>query len=146
MIDDAELIRRIAVTLGRALTPIETEQATLWLGWARATIRRRLGELERLDDDDLAMVLVEAVALRLKEPDPRRTQQSRTVSVDDATVTTALQYQQSSGTITILSEWWSLLTPDVTAPKAFTIDQVPPRPEPTGIDLRTRPDLWLQWG
>lgn len=117
---DVELLNQIATTLGRPLTPAETAQATLWLGQARAIIKARLGDLDSLDQDVLATVLVEAVANRLKQPDALSST-SKQVSVDDASVQTTASYSRSTGAIDILPWMWDLLTPDTDIHGAFSV-------------------------
>ncbi|MGJ8498426.1 MULTISPECIES: hypothetical protein, partial [Bacteria] len=73
----------LEANLGRPLTDAEARQAELWTEWAEATIARRTGGLDQLDQDMLRMVLVESVSARLRRPDPV-TQVS--VRVDDASV------------------------------------------------------------
>lgn len=118
---DVELLAQIATTLGRPLTTPESDQAALWLTQARAIIKMRLGDVSLLDQDALSMVLVEAVANRLKQPDALSST-SRQVSVDDASVQTSASYSRSTGTIDILEWMWDLLTP-VTQPRgAFAVE------------------------
>lgn len=120
---DAELLDQIAITLGRPLTDAESAQATLWLAQARALIKGRLGDLAVLDQDVLAMVLVEAVANRLKQPDALSST-SKQVSVDDASVQTSASYSKSSGAIDILDWMWDLLTPATQSRGAFAVEPV----------------------
>ena len=94
----------VAANLGRPLIEAETAQVGLWIGWAEATIERRLGDLTTLDQPTLRMVVTEAVTRRVRMPEPL-TQIS--TSVDDASV--AKTYQRSSGLIDILPEWWEAL-------------------------------------
>lgn len=120
---DAELLDQIAITLGRPLTDAESAQATLWLAQARALIKGRLGDLAVLDQDVLAMVLVEAVANRLKQPDALSST-SKQVSVDDASVQTSASYSKSSGAVDILGWMWDLLTPATQSRGAFAVEPV----------------------
>lgn len=120
---DAELLDQIAITLGRPLTDAESAQATLWLAQARALIKGRLGDLAVLDQDVLAMVLVEAVANRLKQPDALSST-SKQVSVDDASVQTSASYSKSSGAVDILDWMWDLLTPATQSRGAFAVEPV----------------------
>lgn len=117
---DAELLQQIAVTLGRPLTDTETEQALLWLGQARAIIKVELGDLEDLDQDALATVLVEAVANRIKNPD-RVTSTSRQVSIDDGSVQNSSTVN-AKGAIDIEQWMWDLLTPEAKVRGAFAVE------------------------
>lgn len=95
----------VAANLGRPVRgPEESAQIVLWIGWAEATISRRLGDLADLDQDTLRMVVTEAVTRRVRMPEPL-TQVS--TSVDDGSV--AKTYAKSSGLIEILPEWWEAL-------------------------------------
>lgn len=112
----------VAETLGRpvpATGSTESKQWSLWIGDAERLIARRFRPLPltALDQDDLDYVIREAVALRVRNPDPVS---STTVSVDDGSVTR--RYERASGQIAILPEWWDLLTPAPGADAgAFTI-------------------------
>lgn len=100
----------VATTLGRSpsdLTAAETAQWTMWLDDAERQIRKRLGDVTLLDQADLAYVEREAVALKVKRPDPA---QRVEISVDDARV--ARSYEKDTGQVTILTEWWELLAPE----------------------------------
>ncbi|KNX38097.1 hypothetical protein [Luteipulveratus halotolerans] len=118
--NEYDLLKGIGTNLGRPLTQQETEQAQLWLGWAKNQIRARLGDLDQLDQDTLAMVLIEAITLRLKRPDQSR-QEQHTVAVDDGSVTRSSTFDNASGQLTILPEWWVWLTPAGHGSEAFTI-------------------------
>ena len=105
----------VATSLGRPITGLEEAQVEMWLDDAERQIRKRLGDVSLLDQDDLAYVEREAVILKIKRPDPA-TQTS--VSVDDATVTK--RYERDTGQITILDEWWALLSPAVDSSAGFS--------------------------
>lgn len=94
----------VATNLGRSLSTAEAAQVAQWIGWAESTIQRRLGDLGALDPDTLNMVIVEAVTMRLRMPEPVS---QVSVSVDDANVNKT--YQKSTGLIDILPEWWAAL-------------------------------------
>ena len=120
MSTDADLLEEITTSLGRSLTTAETAQATLWLKQARILLKNRLGDLDKLDQDALDMVLVEVVVARLRRPDAASTSTSRQVSVDDGSVQQTTSYERpvSPGDI---DDWmWSLLTP-ARASGAFSI-------------------------
>ena len=95
----------VVANLGRPVRgPEESAQIVLWIGWAEATISRRLGDLADLDQGTLRMVVTEAVTRRVWMPEPL-TQVS--TSVDDGSV--AKTYAKSSGLIEIRPEWWEAL-------------------------------------
>lgn len=94
----------VATNLGRTLSAAESAQVEKWIAWAEATIAARMGSLVNLDSGALNMVIVEAVTMRLRMPEP--VVQS-TYSVDDASVSRT--YQRSTGLIEILPEWWAAL-------------------------------------
>ena len=96
----------VATSLGRPISGLEESQVEMWLDDAERQIRKRLGDVSLLDQDDLAYVEREAVILKIKRPDPAT---QTTVAVDDASVTK--RYERDTGQITILDEWWSLLSP-----------------------------------
>jgi len=88
---------------GRTLTGAETTQATQRVKNALVIIRSRLGAaLEGVDDDALVLVLSEILLARSRNPEGYQSE-----SVDDYT------YRHGSETqrITILPEWWELLSP-----------------------------------
>ena len=99
----------IAVELGRA-TPVEGSadwrQWERWIGNARLLIEARLGDLSDLNQERLDYVVREAVVAQVRRPDDA-TQVS--VSVDDGSVSKT--YRTSQGRVTILDEWWELLSP-----------------------------------
>jgi hypothetical protein len=96
----------VATSLGRTLNADEQAQAEQWIDDARLVIGARLGDLDELDQDLLDYVVREAVVARIKRPDEATQVQ---ISVDDAT--TSRRYERSTGTISILDEWWALLSP-----------------------------------
>lgn len=110
----------IVTELGRALTDVEKHQADKWLAAAQAIIRKRLGDLERLDQDLLAYVVVQMVAERFRHPADGAT--SVQVSVDDAT--SVRRFGDSAAGLLFRPEWVDLLTPDEDLSQAFTIRPV----------------------
>ena len=111
--------RDVQTSVGRALTIAEQSQVGLWADQALLIIEHRLGDPGELDQRVLVMVVVEAVARRIKRPDDA-TQVSITVDGDTA----QRSYQSSSGTITILPDEWALLAASTDgggAVGAFTI-------------------------
>lgn len=109
----------IAITCGLP-TPVDGSptdlQWSMWIDDVRRLIADRLGDLNALDQDNLDYVVREAVALKVKQPDPVVTV---AVAVDDAS--TSKTYQRSSGQLTILDSWWDLLTPNTRDAGAWTI-------------------------
>ena len=100
-------VEDVATSLGRPISEVtdaELAQWNMWLGDAERQIRGRLGDVSVLDQEDLAFVEREAVVLKVKRPDPARTV---TVAVDDGSVSKTYD----SGQVTILDEWWDLLSP-----------------------------------
>lgn len=103
----------VAVTLGRptpdSASP-EHAQWALWIGYAYRAIERRAERygllLADLDPDDLDMVVREAVAGKVRNPDGIRRMD---VSIDDGRV--SRDYTSGTGQVTILDEWWNLLFP-----------------------------------
>ena len=109
----------VATTLGRPLSEVTTEEQAqwdMWLGDAERQIRKRLGDITLLDQDDLAYVEREAVALKVKRPDPA---QQITVTVDDGTV--SRRYERDAGQVTILPEWWALLSPSTESAGIYSV-------------------------
>lgn len=94
----------IETALGRTLTAAEVAQANQWIADARLIIEARLGDLAKLDQPRLDFVVREAVVARFRNPDGYQSE-----SIDDYT------YRHGSETrrVTILDEWWALLTPAV---------------------------------
>lgn len=135
---DEELLEQIRITLGRALTDVEREQAVLWLAATRLLIKKRLGDLAALDQDALAIVLVEVVAARLRNPE-NRSSTRKEVAVDDARVSDHV-YLSTVSAAEITDHMWSLLTPDGAAGGAFSIF---PMPRPT--DMREQYPHTYRW-
>lgn len=99
----------VATTLLRSpasVTDVEDAAWSMWIEDARRQIARRLGDLSELDQDDLDYVTREAVALKAKRPDEAV---KVDISVDDAS--SSRTYERATGQITILDEWWALLSP-----------------------------------
>lgn len=124
----------VEVSLGRTLTQAEVAQVLMWIGDARALIGARLGDLALLDQGLLDYVVREAVVARVLRPPGDATQVD--VSVDDARV--SRRYSSGSGGVSILDEWWDLLSPVQTGRGAFTI-------RPYGApDVYATPWPWVQ--
>ena len=92
----------IGVALGRTLTPAEEAQASQWIADALMLIKARLGDPAELDQDALDYVVREAVVARTRNPEGFQSE-----SIDDYT------YRHGTETrrVTILPEWWELLSP-----------------------------------
>lgn len=113
----------IAVALGRtapATGSPEAAQWELWIGDALMLIEARLGDTTLLDQTALDYVVREAVVAHLRNPDDATQVQ---VQVDDANVSRS--YRSSRGRVTILDEWWSLLSPTTGVGRGFEIDTMP---------------------
>lgn len=93
----------VEVSLGRSLTDTEAQQITQWIDDAGLQIKARLGDLDALDQDVLAYVQREAALMRFYNPDPS----VQRLGIDDFTVG---RYEDSRR-VTILDEWWNLLSP-----------------------------------
>lgn len=111
----------IATTLLRpppALDSLEAQAWEMWIEDARNQITQRFGDIYSLDQATVDYVVREAVALKIKRPDPVL---KIDVSVDDGGVSKT--YEKGSGQVLILDEWWTMLTPrqDRTSRGAFTI-------------------------
>jgi hypothetical protein len=108
----------IAIALGRtapAADSLEYEQWEMWISDALLLITARLGDPALLDQNKVDYVVREAVVSHIKHPDDA-TQVS--VSVDNGSV--AKTYRTARGRITILDEWWELLSPKASS-GAFSI-------------------------
>ena len=110
----------IATALGRAATSAEeSAQWSMWIADALMLIEARLGDSDDLDQARLDYVVREAVVAHIRHPDDA-TQVS--VAVDDAS--TSRTYRSGKGRVTILNEWWALLSPEEEDGGAFTLDTV----------------------
>lgn len=111
--------QEIAVALGRSAPTdgtAEYAQWALWIADARMLIKARLGNLDDLDQDVLDLVVREAVVAQIRRPDDATTVD---VKVDDGSVSRT--YRSSAGRVTIISEWWDLLSPAASTSGAFSI-------------------------
>lgn len=92
----------LETALGRTLTATEEAQASQWMSDALMLITVRLGDLTELNQDALDYVVREAVVARFRNPEGFQSE-----SIDDYT------YRHGSETrrVTILDEWWALLSP-----------------------------------
>lgn len=108
---------QIAVVLGRAAPSNGSATYLQWEQWiedASMLIEARLGDLTALDQPKLDYVIREAVVAQVRRPDDATQVQ---VSIDDAS--TSRTYSSSRGRVTILDEWWELLSPATTS-RAFS--------------------------
>lgn len=100
----------VAQTLGRALSTSEQAQATLWIDDAEMLIGSRLGDLADLDATQLAYVVRESVADRLRTGVAGGAE-SISVAIDDGTVTR--RYPGERGTADgdwLIDGWVALLS------------------------------------
>lgn len=95
-------ISDIGTALGRTLTTSEADQVNQWIGDARMLIGARLGDLALLDQSALDYVVREAVVARLRNPEGFQSE-----SIDDYTYRHGVETRR----VTILPEWWELLSP-----------------------------------
>ena len=93
----------VAVAIGRPITD-SNEQARVeyWLNAAELQIRARLGDVADLDQDAVKFVETEAAAARLSNPDGYQYE-----AIDDYRYGMPSESRQ----VTILDEWWGLLSP-----------------------------------
>ena len=103
----------VATTLGRQVSDAaEINQINAWILDAEVIIKGRLGDPSLLDPDALRLVIKEAVARRVKNPDGKDNERIDDYSyglVDDA---------KKVG-IWITDEEWALLSPDRSSNGAF---------------------------
>ena len=110
----------IAVALGRTdPTSAESNQWQMWIDDALLLIEARLGDPAELDQAKLDYVVREAVVAHIRHPDDA-TQVS--VSIDEAS--SSRTYRSGKGRVTILEEWFALLSTDTEDGGAFTLDMV----------------------
>lgn len=93
----------VAVALGRPISdPDEQARVTYWLDSAELLIEARLGDVSELDQDRLRYVEVESVVARMQNPESYQSE-----SIDDYTY----RFGTETRRVTILDEWWNLLSP-----------------------------------
>ena len=93
----------IETALGRTLTDAEQAQAVQWIADALMLIEARLGDPADLEPNVVDYVVREAVSARFRNPEGYQSE-----TIDDYT------YRHGTETrrVTILAEWWDLLTPE----------------------------------
>lgn len=99
----------IALALGRTAPASDSPEYAQWEMWiadALMLIGDRLGDPAELDQPRLNYVVREAVAAHVRRPDDA-TQVD--IAVDDGR--SSRRYTSSRGRVTILDEWWALLSP-----------------------------------
>lgn len=109
----------IAIALGRVAPAIDSPedlQWKMWLGDALMLISARLGDLLALDQDKLDYVVREAVVSHIRKPDDATQVE---IAVDDAR--SSRTYRSGKGRVTIIDEWWDLLSPTNPTGGAFSI-------------------------
>lgn len=111
----------VETALGRPLTSGEQTQAAWWLTGTELLIAKRLGLVAELDEGALIYVEAEVVAAKVRSA-ARDGKTSRSVSVDDATITDRYEPVTSSD---IADAWWDLLSPSPVA-SAYTIAMTSP--------------------
>lgn len=129
---------QVANTLGRSAPSAGSKsfkQWTMWIGDARLIIQSRLGDLTALDQETLDYVVREAVAERARNTREDGTT-SKTVTVDDGTVTKRWEESKPSQLV-IIDTWWDLLTPGVEDRGAFNILPYSLPPIRGGLEWRT---------
>lgn len=94
----------IETALGRALTSTESDQADQWIGDALLLIEVRLGDPAELNQAAVDYVVREAVTARFRNPEGYQSE-----TIDDYTY----RHGNETRRVTILDEWWDLLSPAV---------------------------------
>lgn len=114
-------VAQVATELARPTpdSPV-SDQWQSWIDRAYRLIEARLGSTAyaALDPallDDVVLMSVAEHVRRWRESTASR----RTVSVDDATITT--QHESSAGLLEIPDDLWRMLDPTITASESFTI-------------------------
>lgn len=109
----------IAVALGRTAPDADSAELAQWEMWisdAMMLIDARLGDPDQLDQARLDYVVREAVVAHVRKPDDATQVE---VAVDNTRASRT--YSSSKGRVTIIDEWWSLLSPKTSGPAAFSI-------------------------
>lgn len=99
------IVESVAVAYGSALTPEQRERANQLARWLRSLIERTaLAQGVTVAEDDMEVVLVEAVKDALRNPDGTSTQ--TTVQVDDASISTR---RDARDPLSLAPNWWAFL-------------------------------------
>lgn len=117
----------IAIALGRtapASDSPEYAQWDMWIGDALMLIEARLvgggtgqvASMDDLDQDKLDYVVREAVVAHIRKPDDATQVE---IAIDDAR--SSRTYRSSKGRVTIIDDWWDLLSPTDSTAGAFSI-------------------------
>jgi hypothetical protein len=102
----------VAVAIGRPISDAaERSQVDYWLNAAELQIKTRLGDVTLLDQEALKYVETEAVVAKMNNPSGAQSE-----TIDDYTY----RYGSETRRVTILSEWWELLSP-TGASAAFSV-------------------------
>ena len=108
----------VARELGRTITDDDpsVDQINAWIKAVEVLIRKRLGPLDQLDADALAVVIPQVVARRVRNPEGKQNER-----IDDYSY--GLTAEAASVDLMLTPTEWELLTPDDDARDdgAFTI-------------------------
>lgn len=131
----------IATALGQqppVAGSVSSDQWQMWIDDAYMLIEVRREDLGVVTDQQkVDYVVREAVVAQVRKPDDA-TQVS--VQVDDGMTTRS--YKSSTGRVTILDEWWTLLGLNARKGKAFEVDTMP-----AGAGVVQDPDaMWYPLG
>lgn len=121
----------IAVALGQAAPASGSATESQWQMWiddALLLIEARLGDVAALDAAKVDYVVREAVVAHVRNPDDAS---QVAVSIDDGSVSRS--YRSSRGRVTILDEWWNLLSPSKPSGRAFEVDTMPAAAGVSGV-------------
>ena len=92
----------VAVAIGRPISDADEQaQVSYWLDGAEMQIIARLGPIADFDEDIVRYVETEAVVAKISNPEGFQSE-----TIDDYTYRTAPETRR----VTILDEWWALLT------------------------------------
>lgn len=114
-------ITDIETALGRTLSAEEQAQANQWITDALMLIEVRLGDTSLLNQQALDYVVREAVVARFRNPDGFQSE-----SIDDYTY----RHGNETRRVTILPEWWELLSPSGVSGAFSTRPSFEADPEP----------------
>lgn len=97
----------VARELGRTITDDDpsVDQINAWIKAVEVLIRKRLGPLDQLDADALAVVIPQVVARRVRNPEGKQNER-----IDDYSY--GLTAEAASVDLMLTPAEWELLTPD----------------------------------